>query len=216
MPRATARTGRAQRTVIDWAGVISGLSAIESADGNPTTVFLSTGAAQDLRLQKLETGEYVGMPQAVRDLDLRWVTSARVPAGKLIVVDASRVLVGVRTDVRLLISEHVLARKDAIYFRATYRVGNRVVVAGDAAGDPTAVQIVSPAASWFKVSPGLWVEVRPGVFPPRLRGTFSRPNELYRITETTREEREMTNHELVEYLKARSLILPQSEGGCWL
>jgi HK97 family phage major capsid protein len=134
-------------TQVSWDHVIDAYSDIEAAGGAPAVIWASPDQAKGLRKARENgaTGGYlagqVTDPVASRGLGLPIYVSANIPARTVIVADPTRIHVGVRSDVRIAVSEDYGFAQDVTGFRATYRI------AGLAVDSTAAVQVVKAASS---------------------------------------------------------------------
>src|SRR5205085_1768688 len=123
----------AGQTVVKWDLVIDAYAAVVAAGAAPTVIWASADMYGPL-LKERESGangaylqgSVTGDP-AKAALGLPILVSGNLPARMVIVADASRVFVGVRSDVVVKVSEDAGFTTDAVGFRATYRVAGLVV-----------------------------------------------------------------------------------------
>ncbi|MFF7969119.1 phage major capsid protein [Streptomyces sp. NPDC007903] len=134
-------------TVVKWDHIIDGFSDIEAAGAVPGVIWASPDMGKALRKERenATTGGYlagqVTDPVTKAGLGLPIYVSANLPAKTVIVADPTRIHIGVRSDVRVAVSEDFGFDKDLTAFRATYRV------AGLAVDAPAAVQVIKASAS---------------------------------------------------------------------
>ncbi|MFI0964104.1 phage major capsid protein [Streptomyces sp. NPDC021080] len=134
-------------TVVKWDNVISAYSDIEGIGATPGVIWASPDMAKALRTERENStnGGYlagqVTDPVAKAGVGLPLLVSANLPAKTVIVADPTRVHIGVRSDVALAMSEDFLFDKDAVAFRATFRV------AGLAVDNPAAVVVIKASAT---------------------------------------------------------------------
>ncbi|MEU2981028.1 phage major capsid protein [Streptomyces hirsutus] len=134
-------------TQVSWDHVIDAYSDIEAAGAAPAVIWSSPDQAKGLRKARengTDGGYLAGQvtdPVASRGLGLPILVSANLPARTVIVADPTRIHVGLRSDVRLAVSEDYGFAQDVTAFRATYRI------AGLAVDAPAAVQVIKAAAS---------------------------------------------------------------------
>ncbi|MER6346618.1 phage major capsid protein [Streptomyces sp. NPDC001595] len=134
-------------TQVPWDSVIDAYSDIEGAGGAPAVIWASPDQAKGLRKAR-ENGTNGGYlagqvtdSVASRGLGLPIYVSASLPVRTVIVADPTRIHVGVRSDVRIAVSEDYGFKQDLTAFRATYRIAGLVV------DSPSAVQVIKAAAS---------------------------------------------------------------------
>ncbi|WP_328720871.1 phage major capsid protein [Streptomyces sp. NBC_00247] len=134
-------------TVVKWDAIIDGFSDIEAAGAVPGVIWASPDSGKALRRER-ENGAnggylagHVTDPVTKAGLGLPIYVSANLPARTVIVADPTRIHVGLRSDVRLAMSEDYAFGQDATGFRATYRI------AGLAVDNPAAVQVIKAATS---------------------------------------------------------------------
>ncbi|MFD6469382.1 phage major capsid protein [Streptomyces goshikiensis] len=134
-------------TQISWDHIIDSYSDIEAAGAMPAVIWASPDQAKGLRKAR-ENGANGGYlagqvtdPVATRGLGLPIHVSANLPARTVIVADPTRIHVGLRSDVRVAVSEDYAFNKDVTAFRATYRI------AGLAVDAPAALHVIKAAAS---------------------------------------------------------------------
>jgi HK97 family phage major capsid protein len=134
-------------TVVKWDNVIDAYSDIEAIGATPGVIWTSPDMAKALRKERENgaNGGYlagqVADPVTKASLGLPILVSANLPTKTVIVADPTRIHIGVRSDVAVAMSEDFLFDKDAVAFRATYRV------AGLAVDNATAVQVIKASAS---------------------------------------------------------------------
>ncbi|MBW8795903.1 MAG: phage major capsid protein [Streptomyces sp.] len=134
-------------TVVKWDHIIDGFSDIEAAGAVPGVIWASPDMGKALRKERenATTGGYlagqVTDPVTKAGLGLPIYISANLPVRTVIVADPTRIHIGVRSDVRVAVSEDFGFDKDLTAFRATYRV------AGLAVDTPAALQVVKASAS---------------------------------------------------------------------
>ncbi|MDX2891941.1 phage major capsid protein [Streptomyces scabiei] len=134
-------------TVVKWDHVIDAFSDIEAAGAIPAVIWASPDMGKALRKER-ENGANGGYLAgqvtdrvAEKGLGLPIYVSANLPAKTVIVADPSRIHIGVRSDVRVAVSEDFGFDKDLTAFRTTYRV------AGLAVDATAAVQVIKASAS---------------------------------------------------------------------
>ncbi|MGY3680238.1 phage major capsid protein [Streptomyces sp. TE33382] len=143
----TAVNLAAGNTVVKWDSVLDGFSDIEAAGAVPGVIWSSPDMAKALRRER-ENGANGGYlagqvtnPVAKAGLGLPIYVSASLPSRTVIIADPTRIHVGLRSDVRLAMSEDYAFGQDVTAFRATYRIAGLVVDA------PAAVQVIRASAS---------------------------------------------------------------------
>ncbi|MFF3407511.1 phage major capsid protein [Streptomyces sp. NPDC002742] len=134
-------------TVVKWDHIIDAFSDIEAAGAVPAVIWASPDMGKALRKER-ENGSNGGyLAGQVTDrvtekgLGLPIYVSANLPAKTVIVADPTRLHIGVRSDVRVAVSEDFGFDKDLTAFRATYRV------AGLAVDAPSALQVIKASAT---------------------------------------------------------------------
>ncbi|MFG3018310.1 phage major capsid protein [Streptomyces sp. NPDC048254] len=134
-------------TVVKWDHIIDAFSDIEAAGATPAVIWASPDMGKALRKERENgaNGGYlagqVADPMAEKGLGLPVYVSANLPSKTVIVAAPDRIHVGLRSDVRLAVSEDYGFDKDVTAFRATYRV------AGLAVDAPAALQVIKASAS---------------------------------------------------------------------
>ncbi|MFJ4974904.1 phage major capsid protein [Streptomyces coeruleorubidus] len=143
----TAVNLSAGNTQVTWDHIIDAYSDIEAAGAAPAVIWASPDQAKGLRKAR-ENGANGGYlagqvtdPVASRGLGLPIYVSANIPTRTVIVADPTRIHVGVRSDVRLAMSQDYGFNQDTTGFRATYRI------AGLAVDATAAVQVIKASAS---------------------------------------------------------------------
>ncbi|MEU6667592.1 phage major capsid protein [Streptomyces sp. NPDC046727] len=134
-------------TVVKWDHIIDAFSDIEAAGATPAVIWASPDMGKALRKER-ENGTNGGYlagqvtdPVIQKGLGLPIYVSANLPAKTVIVADPTRIHIGVRSDVRVAVSEDFGFDKDLTAFRATYRV------AGIAVDTAATVQVIKASAS---------------------------------------------------------------------
>jgi HK97 family phage major capsid protein len=134
-------------TAVKWDHIIDAYSDIEAAGAIPAVIWASPDMGKALRKER-ENGANGGYlagqvvdPVTEKGLGLPIYVSANLPTKTVIVADPTRIHIGVRSDVRVAVSEDFGFDKDLTAFRATYRVAGLAV---DAAA---AVQVIKASAS---------------------------------------------------------------------
>ncbi|WP_225826848.1 phage major capsid protein [Streptomyces naphthomycinicus] len=143
----TAVNLSAGNTQIPWDAIIDAYSDIEAAGAAPAVIWASPDQAKGLRKARENgaTGGYlagqVTDSVASRGLGLPIYVSANLPLKTVIVADPTRIHMGLRSDVRIAVSEDYGFNQDFTGFRATYRI------AGLAVDAPAAVQVIKASAT---------------------------------------------------------------------
>ncbi|MFI9186240.1 phage major capsid protein [Streptomyces goshikiensis] len=134
-------------TQITWDHIIDSYSDIEAAGAMPAVIWASPDQAKGLRKAR-ENGANGGYlagqvtdPVASRGLGLPIHVSANLPARTVLIADPTRIHIGLRSDVRVAVSEDFGFDKDVTAFRATYRI------AGLAVDAPAALHVIKASAS---------------------------------------------------------------------
>ncbi|MFJ7089895.1 phage major capsid protein [Streptomyces mirabilis] len=134
-------------TQIPWDSIIDAYSDIEAAGATPGVIWASPDQAKGLRKAR-ENGTNGGYlagqvtdPVAKSGLGLPIYVSANLPAKTVIVAAPDRIHVGLRSDVRIAMSEDYAFAQDVTGFRATYRIAGLVVDA------PAALQVIKASAT---------------------------------------------------------------------
>jgi len=113
-----------------------------AANANPTVVWCAPDSAGALIKEREGTeGARLdpNMPNALA-LSLPIKVSSSVPAGNVVVADATRIFAGL-DNARVAVSEHAAFTSDSVVYRITQRVAGIYVV------EATSVQVLTPAAS---------------------------------------------------------------------
>jgi len=127
---------------VSWDHLSDAAAFIEAANGVPSAVLVSTDVYGNLRKTKDGSGAYIGDPTlsgANSAWGLTLVPSSAVPAKTAIVLDGSRVYLGIRDEVRVSIDESARWESDQIGYKVSMRV------AGLAVAEATSVQVVKGA-----------------------------------------------------------------------
>ncbi|MET7716026.1 phage major capsid protein [Streptomyces sp. NPDC005407] len=136
----------AGNTVVKYDDLADSVARIEALNGAPSVVWASTDMAAALRKEKASgSGTYQGGSPTDSPASTAWglpvLTSGHLPAKTVIVADASRLIVGIRRNATLKISEDARFDSDQIGFKLTMRV------AGVSIAESASVQIVKAAVS---------------------------------------------------------------------
>ncbi|MGW2585531.1 phage major capsid protein [Streptomyces virginiae] len=136
----------AGKVTVTYDDLADAVARIEATNGTPSVVWASVDMAAALRKEKAAgSGVYQGGSPTDAPATTAWglpiLPSAFLPAKTVIVADASRVVVGVRRNATVRISEDARFDKDQVGFKLTMRM------AGVSVAEATSVQIVKAAAS---------------------------------------------------------------------
>ncbi|MFI8255321.1 phage major capsid protein [Streptomyces filamentosus] len=136
----------AGQTSITYDSIADAVARIEAINGTPSVVWASVDAAASLRKEKSSgSGTYQGGAPTDSAASTAWglpiLPSAFLPPKTAIVADSSRVMVGVRRNPTIRISEDARFESEQIGFRLTMRM------AGVAIAEPSSVQVIRAADS---------------------------------------------------------------------
>ncbi|MDF3141689.1 MULTISPECIES: phage major capsid protein [unclassified Streptomyces] len=136
----------AGNTVVKYDDLADAVARIEATNGAPSVVWASTDMAAALRKEKASgSGTYQGGSPTESPASTAWglpvLTSGHLPAKTVIVADSSRLIVGIRRNATIKVSEDARFDSDQVGFKLTMRV------AGVSLAESTSVQIVKAAAS---------------------------------------------------------------------
>jgi HK97 family phage major capsid protein len=139
----TLGTGKVTVTYDDLADAVA---RIEATNGTPSVVWASVDMAAALRKEKAAgSGIYQGGSPTDTPASTAWglpiLPSAFLPAKTVVVADASRIVVGIRRNATVRVSEDARFDSDQVGFKLTMRV------AGVSLAEATSAQIVKAAAS---------------------------------------------------------------------
>ncbi|MFI5683796.1 phage major capsid protein [Streptomyces sp. NPDC051636] len=139
----TLGTGKVTVTYDDLADAVA---RIEAMNGTPSVVWASVDMAAALRKEKAAgSGVYQGGPPTDAPASTAWglpiLPSAFLAPKTVIVADASRIVVGVRRNATVKVSEDARFDSDQVGFKLTMRM------AGVSLAEASSVQIVKAAAS---------------------------------------------------------------------
>ena len=129
---------------VDYAGIVTASGLVRAAGGAPDVVYINPADLTALQLvtaaddRPLISGDPTqGAPPVVAGLAI-WATPA-VPAATAIVAMASQIVVGVREDASVAVSEHALFSSDGTVARVIARVDVGV-------NDPDGLVVIKAAA----------------------------------------------------------------------
>ncbi|MYQ90740.1 phage major capsid protein [Streptomyces sp. SID4946] len=136
----------AGKTAVTYDDLADAVARIEATNGTPSVVWASVDMAAALRKEKAAgSGVYQAGSPTDSPASTAWglpiLPSAFLPARTVIVCDASRVIVGVRRNATVRISEDARFDKDQVGFKLTMRM------AGVSVAEPSSVQIIKAANS---------------------------------------------------------------------
>ncbi|MBT2524702.1 phage major capsid protein [Streptomyces sp. ISL-99] len=146
LSQGTSTTLGAGKVTVTYDDLADAVARIESTNGTPSVVWASVDMAAALRKEKAAgSGVYQGGSPTDAPASTAWglpiLPSAFLPAKTVIVADASRIVVGVRRNATVRISEDARFDKDQVGFKLTLRI------AGVSLAEASSVQIVKAAAS---------------------------------------------------------------------
>ncbi|MBK3532434.1 phage major capsid protein [Streptomyces sp. MBT67] len=136
----------AGRTTVTYDDLADAVARIEATNGTPSVVWASVDTAAALRKEKAAgSGVYQGGSPTDAPAATAWglpiLPSTFLPAKTVIVADASRVIVGIRRNATIRISEDARFDRDQTGFRLTMRM------AGVSVAEAPSVQIIKAANS---------------------------------------------------------------------
>ncbi|MFD0317049.1 phage major capsid protein [Streptomyces flavalbus] len=139
----TLGTGKVTVTYDDLADAVA---RIEATNGTPSVVWASVDMAAALRKEKAAgSGIYQGGSPTDTPASTAWglpiLPSAFLPAKTVVVADASRIVVGIRRNATVRVSEDARFDSDQVGFKLTMRV------AGVSLAEATSAQVIKAAAS---------------------------------------------------------------------
>lgn len=139
----TLGTGKVTVTYDDLADAVA---RIEATNGTPSVVWASVDMAAALRKEKAAgSGICQGGSPTDSPASTAWglpiLPSAFLPAKTVVVADASRIVVGIRRNATVRVSEDARFDKDQVGFKLT------MSVAGVSLAESTSVQVIKAAAS---------------------------------------------------------------------
>ncbi|WP_030217291.1 phage major capsid protein [Streptomyces bikiniensis] len=146
LSQGVSTTLGAGQTSITYDSIADAVARIESINGTPSVVWASVDAAASLRKEKSSgSGTYQGGAPTDSAASTAWglpiLPSAFLPPNTAIVADGSRVMVGVRRNPTIRISEDARFESDQVGFCLTIRM------AGVAIAEPSSVQVIRAASS---------------------------------------------------------------------
>ncbi|MFZ4299935.1 phage major capsid protein [Streptomyces cinereoruber] len=136
----------AGKVTVTYDDLADAVARIEATNGTPSVVWASVDMAAALRKEKAAgSGIYQGGSPTDAPASTAWglpiLPSAFLPAKTVIVADASRIVVGVRRNATVRISEDARFDKDQVGFKLTMRM------AGVSVAEASSVQVIKAAAS---------------------------------------------------------------------
>nr|BFD83066.1 hypothetical protein StreXyl84_24670 [Streptomyces sp. Xyl84] len=139
----TLGSGKVSVTYDDLADAVA---RIEATNGTPSVVWASIDMAAALRKEKSSgSGVYQGGSPTDNPASTAWglpiLPSAFLPAKTIVVADASRIVVGIRRNATVRVSEDARFDSDQVGFKLTMRV------AGVSLAEATSCQVIKAAAS---------------------------------------------------------------------
>ena len=138
IPQGTSTTLTAAVSYDDVSGAIE---AIQAANGNATHILVAPDVAAGLREAKTTgSGEYLAGSPVASPANTSWgltmLVSGNVPSKNAVILDASRVFVGVRTDPVVKLDESARFADDVVGLRLRYRLS------GAAVAETSSVQVL--------------------------------------------------------------------------
>ncbi|MDQ0993044.1 phage major capsid protein [Streptomyces sp. V3I7] len=139
----TLGTGKVTVTYDDLADAVA---RIEATNGTPSVVWASIDMAAALRKEKAAgSGIYQGGSPTDSPASTAWglpiLPSAFLPAKTVVVADGSRIVVGIRRNATVKVSEDARFDSDQVGFKLTMRM------AGVSLAEATSAQVIKAAAS---------------------------------------------------------------------
>lgn len=136
----------AGNTVVKYDDLADAVARIEATNGAPSVVWASTDMAAALRKEKASgSGTYQGDAPTDSPASTAWglpiLTSGHLPAKTVIVADSSRLVVGIRRNATIKVTEDARFDSDQVGSKLTMRV------AGVSLAEASSAQIVKAAAS---------------------------------------------------------------------
>ncbi|MFF4393392.1 phage major capsid protein [Streptomyces sp. NPDC001552] len=136
----------AGKVTVTYDDLADAVSRIEAVNGRPSVVWASTDMAAALRKEKASgSGIYQGGQPTDSPATTAWglpiLVSSFLAPKTVAVADASRIVVGVRRNAQVRVSEDARFDSDQVGFKLTMRM------AGVSLAEPASVQIVKAAAS---------------------------------------------------------------------
>ncbi|MEU2546250.1 phage major capsid protein [Streptomyces roseolus] len=146
LSQGVSTTLGAGKVAVTYDDLADAVARIEATNGTPSVVWASVDMAASLRKEKAAgSGVYQGGSPTDAPASTAWglpiLPSAFLPAKTVIVADASRIVVGVRRNATVRISEDARFDKDQVGFKLTMRM------AGVSVAEASSVQVIKAAAS---------------------------------------------------------------------
>ncbi|MFE4690239.1 phage major capsid protein [Streptomyces sp. NPDC056749] len=134
----------AGKTTVTYDDLADAVARIEATNGTPSVVWASVDMAAALRKEKASgSGVYQGGSPTDSPASTAWglpiLPSTFLPPKTVIVADASRVIVGIRRNATLRISEDARFDRDQVGFKLTMRI------AGVSVAEASSVQVIKAA-----------------------------------------------------------------------
>ncbi|MFF6789708.1 phage major capsid protein [Streptomyces filamentosus] len=146
LSQGVSTTLGAGKVTVTYDDLADAVARIEATNGTPSVVWASVDMAAALRKEKAAgSGVYQGGSPTDAPASTAWglpiLPSAFLPPKTVIVADASRIVVGVRRNATVRISEDARFDKDQVGFKLTMRM------AGVSVAEASSVQVIKAAAS---------------------------------------------------------------------
>ncbi|MEB3960170.1 phage major capsid protein [Streptomyces kunmingensis] len=146
LSQGVSTTLGAGKTAVTYDDLADAVARIEATNGTPSVVWASVDMAASLRKEKAAgSGVYQGGSPTDSPASTAWglpiLPSAFLPSKTVIVADASRIVVGVRRNATVRISEDARFDRDQVGFKLTMRM------AGVSVAEASSVQIIKAANS---------------------------------------------------------------------
>ncbi|MER7152098.1 phage major capsid protein [Streptomyces lydicus] len=146
LSQGVSTTLGAGKTAVTYDDLADSVARIEATNGTPSVVWASVDMAAALRKEKAAgSGVYQAGSPTDSPASTAWglpiLPSAFLPSKTVIVADASRIVVGVRRNATVRISEDARFDRDQVGFKLTMRM------AGVSVAEASSVQIIKAAAS---------------------------------------------------------------------
>ncbi|MGW6922511.1 phage major capsid protein [Streptomyces sp. NPDC054950] len=146
LSQGVSTTLGAGKVTVTYDDLADAVARIEAMNGTPSVVWASVDMAAALRKEKASgSGTYQGGSPVDSPASTAWglpiLASAFLPPKTVVVSDASRIVVGVRRNATVRVSEDARFDKDQVGFKLTMRI------AGISLAEASSAQIVKGAAS---------------------------------------------------------------------
>ncbi|WP_432029251.1 phage major capsid protein [Streptomyces sp. 1222.5] len=146
LSQGTSTTLGAGKVTVTYDDLADAVARIEAMNGTPSVVWASVDMAAALRKEKAAgSGTYQAGSPTDSPASTAWglpiLASAFLPAKTVVVADASRLVVGVRRNATVSMSEDARFDKDQVGFKLTMRI------AGISLAEASSAQIVKGASS---------------------------------------------------------------------